>query len=316
MNDNSVFIQVDRVDLKLDSYQIAILSQVKPIPDGFILLVKQSSFGDKYALIKVSHKGEIVSIFEKRGNGPGELRSIENIAVAENSIFVSERSAPFVHEYSFDLKLIKDHRIKKGGKLFLLGKYVGIWSLNFNNINDNNKTFILALYDRKTFAFIKVAFEISGVPAFVQRWGGICAIDENQFAGAYTIDYQINVFDSDMNLKKKLISKAPQYIKPYIPWKKSPYNLDKTGIDWMHSWSKIHSIFYVDNKYVLKYLLQKKQYTDIIDKNGKILASELEPKKNRSLIFSQNQFIWQLEWNEDSTKYALIKLKLNHSALK
>jgi hypothetical protein len=262
-------------------------------------------------LLKFSKKGKLIGKYDRRGNGPGELRSVGNIIQLENSILISESSAPFVHEFSHDLKFVKDHRIKKGGKILDLGKYFGIWTLNYKKENNKDKAFILALYDRETFEFKKFAFEIPEVPAYVYTWGGICRVDENTFAGVHVTQYKIYLFDTDLQLKKSIFGDLPGYMKKYHPWKKSHSHADNTSVEWMHSWSKINSIFYYDGKFIVKHLLEKKRFLDIISLDGKPLLTNYQESKNSSIDSTADPYFWKLEWNDDKTQYYLVKTKLD-----
>ncbi len=308
-----IFKELERIELKLEKVHFATLSTVVPVPDGFILLVKESAFGNQYALIKISKSGAFVSVYNKRGNGPGELRTITNMVATKNSILVGELSAPYVHEFSHDLIFKEDHRIKSGGKLFQLGQYLGIWTVNYKKVGNNNKTYILALYDRKTFEFKRFAYEIGEIPAFVQYWGGICQIDDNYFAGIYPTHYQIKVFNKELQFEKNLIKMVPKHIKKYHPWKKSPSHMDNSALKWMHSWSKPHSIFFIEGKFILKHLVDNQQFLDVISKDGEILRAVKEGK-NRSCLFSEGPSLWKLHWDDDNDEkikfYTLVKYKL------
>lgn len=306
----TIFKEVDRVELDFGNVVFASISKIVPLPDGFVVLVNESAYSVRHTLVKLSKKGKLLNKYDRRGNGPGEIRSIGNIVQLENSILVSESSAPFVHEYSHDLKFVKDHRIKKGGKVLLPGKYIGIWTLNFKKENDKEKAFTLALYDRNTFEFKKFAFEIPEVPAYVFTWGGICRVDENTFAGVYVTQYKIYLFNSEMQLQKTMLGKAPSYIKKYRPWKKSHSHADNTSVEWLHSWSKINDLYYIDGKFVVSYMCEKRRFLDIISLEGETLVANYEESKNSSVIFTEGSFIWQLEWNDDKTTNYLVKTKL------
>lgn len=304
---DSLFKEIERVELKLDDVVFAEIYWVDAIPDGFVLVVSESAYGNNYEILKISRSGKFIKKYDKRGNGPGELRSIHNIIVLDKSILVPEKSAPYIHEFSHHLEFIRDHRIKTGGNGFLLGNYIGILSLNFKKENKKDKIFILALYDRNTFEFKKLAFEIPEVPAFVHLWGSFCRVDNNTIAGVYPILYSINLFDAEMNLKRVIKTEFPGHFKKYYPWKKSPSVVDESGIKWMHSWVKLHSVLYVNGKFIITYLQNKKCFYDIISIDGKSLVSTVELRKNRIYMFAEGPSIWRLEENDDGTKHTLVK---------
>jgi hypothetical protein len=306
----NIFKEVDRVKLDFGDVVFANTSKIVPLQDGFIVLIDETAYTKTHTLLKFSKKGTLLNKYDRRGNGPGELRSVGNIIPLENSILVSESSAPFVHEFSHDLKFVKDHRIKKGGKILDLGKYFGIWALNYKRENNKDKVFILALYDRNTFEFKKFAFEIPEVPAYVFTWGGICRVDENTFAGAYVTQHKIYLFDSDLKLKKSILGDLPGYMKKYHPWKKSHSHADNTSVEWLKSWSKIDSLYYIDGKFIVKHLLENKCFLDIISLDGKPLLKNYQESKNSSLLFTEDPYVWLLEWNDDRTTYYLVKVKI------
>ena len=80
----------------------------------------------------------------------------------------------------------------------------------------------------------------------------------------------------------------------------------------MESWSKMESIDYVDNKFILGYMQGKNSYLDIIDKDGNILYSQHKVDK-KWIVFINNSHVWWLEKveDDDDMKYFLIKSRLN-----
>ncbi|NIM12418.1 MAG: hypothetical protein GTO45_09915 [Candidatus Aminicenantes bacterium] len=307
-----LFKEIERIELKLDDVVFASISDVVSVSDGFVLIIKESRFGDTYALLKLSKSGEPICKYDKRGNGPGEIRSIDRIAVKKKSILVAESFAPYIHEYSHNLEFIKDHRIKKGGEIILLGKFIGIWSRNFITEDKKDKIYMLALYDKDTLKFQRYAFEVKEVPDFVYTWGGMCKVDNNSYAGVYATTYQIHLFDKNLQHEKRLITIVPKYIKKYYPYKGDPQTFDQTSQKWMESWSKMESIDYVDNKFILGYMQGKNSYFDIIDNVGNILYSQYKVDK-KWIVFTDNSHVWWLEKVEDNedVKYFLIKSRLN-----
>lgn len=302
----TLFKEIERTELDFGNVVFARVSNIVPLPDGFIVLINETAYTTRHTLLKFSKKGTLISKYDRRGNGPGELRSVGNIVQLENSILVSESSAPYVHEYSHNLKFIKDHRIKKGGEVILLGKFIGIWSRNFITEEKKDKIYMLALYDKATLKFQRYAFEVKEVPNFVYMWGGMCKMDNNSYAGVYVTTYQIRLFDKNLQNEKTLITIAPKYIKKYYPYKGDPQTFDQTSQKWMES------IDYVDNKFILGYMKGKNSYLDIIDNDGNILYSQYKVDK-KWIVFIDNSHVWLLEKVEDDEdmKYVLIKSRLN-----
>lgn len=303
--------EVEKIDLQFDDYIFASLVSLKPIKDGFVLLVNESAYGDEYTMIKLSKRGKLLNLYNKRGNGPGEFSRASGVAVLEKSILVFERVAPYIHEFSFDLDFVRDHRIKQGGIGFLLGRYIALQGLYFSKEGKKQIANILALYDRETLEFKKHAVEIGEIPAFVYAWGGFCEVDDNIIAGVYSNIYEIQLFDREMNKTGALEKEISGNFKRFYPWKKNPNKLRESGVKWMHSWTKMHSVFYLDEKYIVTYLQNKKYYYDVISKDGKTLAMGIEGKQNGKYLFTSAAHIWRLDTTEveDEKEYALIKMK-------
>jgi hypothetical protein len=143
-------------------------------------------------------------------------------------------------------------------------------------------------------------------------WGGMCKVDNNSYAGVYATKYQIRLFDKNLQHEKGLITIVPKYIKKYHPYKGDPQTFDQTSQKWMESWSKMESIDYVDNKFILGYMQGKSSYLDIINKDGNILHSQYKVGK-KWIAFTDSSHVWWLEEVEDNEdmKHFLIKSSLN-----
>jgi hypothetical protein len=310
----SIFKEVERVDLKLDKIIFAHINDYVVVPDGFIILIQETARGEYFSLVKLSKKGDVLRVYEKRGNGPGELRYIENLEAFGKSIFVGEMTAPYFHEFNHNLDFIADHRAKRGGKVMHVGNYIGIWADYIPRVNNVDKFYMLGLYDNKTYEFKKYAFEIPEIPALVQSWGGVRKIDENTYAGIYPTQYQIRLYDKELNFKKNLLKDVPGYIVKYSPWKQNPNDVTLDMQKWFKSWSKIESLFYADGKFLLRYMIGEEFFIDIFDKDGKKLVSQYKEPKNKHVNFAEGGFLWLLESydeDEDSPKNTLIKAKLD-----
>jgi len=167
-----LFVDIEKIELKINDINIAHIVDIGILPDGFVIGINESAYGALCLLIKVKNDGSLVTVYNKRGNGPGELRDIENLYVKEDSILVAERISPYLHEFSYKLEFKTDHRLKHPGKVFKAGRYLGIWSINSTG-KKKREQYILALYDKSTYEFKKLVFPIDEIPAYVQRWGGI-----------------------------------------------------------------------------------------------------------------------------------------------
>lgn len=308
----NIFIELEKIKLNIDEILFSRLWQIEQLPDGFVILL--SRYGNSNMIVKLGKNGDVVSIYDKAGNGPGELRNIYNIAVNENSIYACEQSSPYVHEFTHNLKFKKDYRVKKGGKLFILGdKYAGIWGPNYIGEKKVESIKTLSLYSLRDFSHIKFAFPVAEVPALYHYWGDICRINKTTFAGIYPTEYQIKIFDENMELRKQLIKNVPKHIKKYHPYKGNSRLVDQNIADWGSSWSVLKDIFYSEDRFIIKYLYKKNNFFDIIDRSGKIIYSGYKEDKDLHLIFVEKQkYFWHLltKMTGDEIKYFLVKHKL------
>ena len=305
-----LFVDIEQVELKLDNLVFSSIDLIRKLPDGFIIVISESLSNNKYTIVKTDKNGNIVCIYDKRGNGPGELRHIGKIVVLEDSILVSEVTSPFIHKYSLNLEFLEDYRIKKGGFIFDVDNYIGLWAPHY----EGDKIYTLALYDKKSLEFKRYAFEVDEVPAYTHFWGGICKADNGLFAGLYSKDYKIFIFDNELNFKKCLIDKTPPHIKKYTPAKLDPHTIDENSVKWIHTWSKMKDIFFVDGNFILKYVYNNKRYLDIISHEGSLLQGNIQEPKDCSNIFTDGKFIWKMKWkdiDDEVTKYFIVKTRLN-----
>lgn len=307
----TIFTEIERIELDFENVIFAKILDIAAAPDGFLIIASESAHTDKHTLLKFGMDGMLIAKYNRRGNGPGELRYVRGIVAIKDKIFASESAAPFVHEFSQNLKFTKDHRIKNGGKILLLGKYFGIWRPVYENESEKKRASMISLYDRKTFKFKRNVFKVEEIPNFVYDWGGICKLDENTYAGIYVIPYQISLFDAEFQLKKKLLGKVPQYMKKYRPWKQNPQRIDNAAREWVHSWSKITQIYCSDGIFIIQYTHDKKDYLDFVSPEGNVLFENYEEKKNRRVTLTTKNAVWLYEWNDDRTRHTLIKGKLN-----
>jgi hypothetical protein len=306
----TLFSEIERIELKLDDIVFAKLVKLRPLPDGYVLILDQSQSNIQRLLVKIDKKGNYVCKFDKRGNGPGEIREIESMFVTEDSILVSEMTSPFIHKYSHNLEFLKDYRIKRWGIIYDIGKYVGIWAPYYKD----NKTYTLALYDKDTLEFKRHVFEIDEVPMLTHYWGDICKTGGQSFAAIYPKDYQISQYDHEFNRKGIIIDKIPAHIRKYTSPKMDPQKVDHNTIKWFKSWTKMRALYFVDGKYILQYLDKDQMYLDIISVQGELIRAQYKMPERSDYSFSNGKFIWRLlleNEDEEETKYTLIKEKLN-----
>lgn len=306
------FKEIERVRLEFNDIVFYSIWQSIKIKDGFVSILTESEKGGRYFLVKFSNEGKILAVYKQYGSGPGDISRINSIADTGNTILIPERTLSYVHEFSYDLKFIRDYRIKKGGNIILIGDYVAIWSVNTPGQKDTDKKYMSALYDLKNFNFKKYAFEITEIPALVQDWGNICKLDHNSYAGIYSTEYQIRIYDRELNFKKNLLNNTPNYISKYSPFNGNPRNVNNEIVKWMESWSRMHELFYADGKLILRYATGKDMFIDIFDKNGKPLAQNIKQNKENYLAFTDGNYFWKYEIKIEGEveKYWLVKTKL------
>jgi len=315
--ENNIFTEVNRIELKLDQpyYRMA---DLKVLEDGFVLILDEAarSFRSYPTIIKTDKDGNIVKKYNKRGYGPGELRRTGKIAADENSIWVSEQNEPWIHEFTHSLEFKKDYKIKNRGNIVINNsKFIGIWSTAYRK----DGVYMIQLYDKKNLEFKKLAFKIEekNIPHFVSTWGGICEVDTNTYAGIYCTEFQIRIFDGDFELKNILLKKTPKYVKKYFPWKKGEiFNTESR--EWMKNWTKMHSIFFIDNHFIVVYMYKEQLYLDVIDKYGNVKYSNYKMPENFGYYTSEGNYLWKAKRVEyqDKIKYYLIKEKSNLNLLK
>jgi hypothetical protein len=304
------FQTVRKVELDLEDIPVAYAAGFAKIPDGFIIAINASRFGTQFSLLKFSNEGKLLKTYEKRGNGPGELRAVSNILVNGDTLLVSERTAPYVHELTLDFKFVRDYRIKRGGNIYQLGKYYGIWGVNITGKEKNLKKYMLALYDSKTFEFKKYAYEVADPPPFVSLWGNIVPIGNNRFAGVYCNQYQIDFFDEELNLKDSMKLNVPDGMKKYSPGNKNPSLFNAESKKWMDSWLKYNSITYIDGKFILRYSIDDEMKLDVFSRDGKRLILGLIENEIGGVVMAEPPYAWCVKYNSEYTKATLVQSKI------
>lgn len=244
------------------------------LPDGFVFVFKESAFGQNPLIIKFNKKGEPVSEYHERGNGPGELNEPDGVYAFGNQIFAGEFYNPVVHVFSNNLKFKRDFRIKSSGKiLFVNDMYVGIWSRYYHD----NKVYLMTIYNKDTFSLYKYAYPIhkDKIPAFVQYYGNVTPISENRYAGIYASDFQVTIFDHKFERSQPLFKKTPEHVKAHIKWKGSRSVIDTGKIKkWMSTWTIPQSVYYVNSHYIITYQHKGATFQDVIDEKGNIILRE------------------------------------------
>jgi hypothetical protein len=309
-NDDYIFKNLEKIELKFGELVFANIGTLFPLKNGFVSYYNESAYGSLYGLVLFSNDGNVIKKYDRRGNGPGEINRISNITVTGNSILVAEFGKPVIHVFDQQLNFVKDYRIKYAGKIYNLGKYVGIWTYNYTNKNNEDKIYVLSLYDSSTFEFQKYAGDVNEVPDFVQYWGGIWQSQKNTFALIFPHHYQVFLYDQHLKLKRKLIKRPPPHIKPFTPWKKNKKHLNNDGMKWIRSWTKPYSLFYYKGKYLLISIYQGDQFLDVIDESGKFLLSGYKLKDYSSINFIKDNFIWIKKTDKEQSKYTLVKTTL------
>jgi hypothetical protein len=304
------FKVIHSVELDVSDIPFAYSAGIVKIPGGFIMGINESAFGRSYAILKFSREGKIIKRYDKRGNGPGELRAFLNIIADGDSIFIAERAAPFVHEFNHNLDFIKDYRVKKGGRIHRIGQYIGIWYEHVTGDSEIPKIYMLGLYDRKTFQFKKYGFEVEKVPFGVGLYGNVTQIDNNRYAGVYSNLYQLNFFDGDFNFVKSRKLDFSGF-KSYYPYDNNrqqvPHDIYKK---WRDSWLRLNNIFFLENKLLISYFYQGKYFYSVFTKSGELLAKDLKFENGR-IIFTEGIHFWFCSFEQDQEKITLTECILD-----
>lgn len=307
---DTIIKEIERIKLQTGEFYPSV-GDGALLPDGFVFVFQESVFGQNPLLIKFNKKGEFVSKYTARGNGPGELNKPEGVYTFGNEIFVSEFYHPVVHVYTNSLKFKRDFRINSSGKiLFINDRYVGIWSMHYQD----DKVYLLTIYNRDTFSLYKYAYPIQKdkIPAFVQYYGNVTPISGSRYAGIYATDFQVNIFNRNFEPSRRLLKRKPGHVKKHNKWKgsRSVISTDKIT-EWMRTWTIPHSVFYVNNHYIISYHNGDDSFQDVIDENGDIIQSER--KINWFPRFSDENFLYRIDKkeNEDNIdEFFIIKEKL------
>jgi len=301
---------VEHIELQFGALVFANLGNIVPLRNGFVSYYNESAYGANYGLLLISPEGKVVKKYDRRGNGPGEFNRISNIIVKGNSILVAEMGKPVIHVFDSDLNFVRDYRVKHSGKIFDLGKYIGVWSYNHIRERDVDKIYVISMYDSADFTFKGYAGNVDLVPDFVQYWGGIWNADKNAYALILPHRFQIYLLDSELKFKKKIISNPPGHVKHFTPWKKDKNHLNSEGFKWIQSWTKPFRLFYYNGKYLLISVFKRKQYLDVIDSNGKYIFSGIQLKEYCGYEFIKDGFMWLCKSDKEQSIFTLIKCKL------
>jgi len=308
----------EKIKIKLETKQdYAYFTHCDILPDGFVVLFEESSSGNTLTLVKFDKNGKHLCDYKARGVGPGELSNVGNIFVGQRSILVCEFLSPVIHEFNLDLKFLKDHRIKLGGKVFYCDdKTIAVWAKHYHE----DLVDLVTLYNRNDLSLKGYTFTINKkmVPAFVHYDGSFRSIDQKGFAGLCPSEYQVKLFNPDFSYNRDLIKNVPSYIKKYFPWNKSTSQVNVNEAEkWLRSWTNMYSLFYIDNLFVISYSEGNNNYfLDIVNSNGDVLFSKFKIKFFP--ICAKDNLLWffSVDEKDDITTYTLIGNQINMDALK
>lgn len=307
---------LDEKPLHLESLVFGYVVDVDPLPDGYVLLLTRSAKGDNDLIVKVDTNGHIRKIYDHRGYGPGEIRGVTNIIVTAKHILAIESQTPFIHQFDHDLNFVNDHRLKTGGKLFELGKYIGVWALKVKTTGKKVSKHLIALYATETFQFVKYAFKIDEEPAFVHTWGGLSRSGNNTYTGIYSNEYSLRFFNSELEQIKRVDNVPAEVKKRYQAYKDSPFVGSNKALEWVKSWSKMHSVYSLGKCHIIRNMHGDELWVDFYSETGKQLTPGYSMPENTSFIESDGKILLGLKWKEDESdegnlKYSLVRWKLN-----
>ncbi len=304
----SPYQELETVRLQLEDNLFSSISDVEHIPDGFIVLLSRGNQNN--LIVALDKTGKIKNVYDKTGNGPGELRHVFNLVECKGLIYASEATSPFVRKFTKELKFLKDYRINKAGRLFpLKNEQFGIWGPNYTD----DGAFQLALYDRE-FNPIRMIYHVKEVPALFHFWGGVVHGPANTYAVFHPVYFQVNFFDENWNFKKKLLDDVPKHVIPYKKYSGSPYTVDNKAIDWSKSWSVLQSVYFSKGNFILKYLYNNRTFIDVFNEEGQLLLKHYQEERGNNLSFmDRDENLWKLKvvkFDDDDPEYYLVKVKL------
>ena len=307
---DSPFQELDTIKIQFGENLFTKIGGVEAFPGGFIFLLSRGRQNN--LIVIVDKSGKIKHVYDKAGNGPGELRDAFNVTSANGYIYACESESSYVHQYTSELKFVKDFRIKRAGKLFVLkDNQFGVWGPNYTD----DGAFQLALYD-ENFNFKRYEYHVKEIPNLFHFWGGIVNGPENTYAVFYPNSYQIKLFDTDWKLKKSVVKQVPPHIIPYKKYTRNPSHVDNSTVEWSKSWSVLWSLFYSKGKYFVSYLYQSKVFVDVLDEEGRIILKNFQDPKGYHLSFIDHDGeLWKLRTeniDEDFPEYCLVKVRFSN----
>jgi len=312
---NDFLTQEKQVKLELDNEYYSNISAMCPADDGGYYLVTDSggSFSFDNSIFKVSKEGKTIVKFNKKGQGPGEIRNLAGIIQYKGKVFVGERTAPLVHVYDSELNYETDIRTNLGGKLYFVNdNYVGIWNTFFKS---ENRTFMLALFSRQEVINSKFYVELKTdeVPFLVQAMGGVCSIGDSKYAAITTKRYQVFLFDTGKGGVQNLFKTEPSHILPYTNYEGDPKRLGKKATDWVFSFTKFAAIFHSNGRLYIYYINGKEEsYIDVVTLAGKFLHKKIPMPVHQPLFLDNDVFgLVKKTEGEDTNTFHLLRKRIS-----
>jgi len=281
------------IDIELESYQYS-LKDVAVDNNYYYVSFSKNQRGTENTLVKVDVHGSVEEIFERNGQGPGELRNVRGLAVVGDKIAVSEGISRLVHLYDKDLRFVMDIKTELGGEIFALsGNRFGIWNTHRGGENTTHMLRIYALESRAIDAPPTYAVEIptDRIPLFIQAWGGIDQTSDGGFVAIRSSKYQMEKYDINGELEQVLIQEPPSHFTPYEPYSGDPRVVNKEAREWMQTFSKLYGVFCIGDWFGIYYINGRDEgFLDLLDQKGRFVARKI-PFPNTPILWRGESFL-------------------------
>ena len=309
------------VEKEKDEYMFSQIRDIDVDKEGRIYVLDF-----KEAHVKVfDNKGEYIKTIGKKGQGPGELEFPLSLSITgQNEIMVNDTRNRRLAFFSLEGEFIKNLSTARAGLMRLdidsAGNITGIVITG----DEDNPRYELQKFDPEM-NYLHSLYS-SPLPGATNRFnpfegGLIWDINKNnQVVYGYPKDYEINIFDSEGKLVKKIMkeydpvkiteeekeemkkreSRLPPSMKLIIPKHHNPYRwllVDDENRIFVMTWEKAaeekgyyYDIFDPEGRYIAKILLE---HTPIVFKKNKLYTIEQDEEGYQ--IVKRYKAMWRIE---------------------
>ena len=309
------------VEKEKDEYMFSQIRDIDVDKEGRIYVLDF-----KEAHVKVfDNKGEYIKTIGKKGQGPGELEFPLSLSITgQNEIMVNDTRNRRLAFFSLEGEFIKNLSTARAGLMRLdidsAGNITGIVITG----DEDNPRYELQKFDPEM-NYLHSLYS-SPLPGATNRFnpfegGLIWDINKNnQVVYGYPKDYEINIFDSEGKLVKKIMkeydpvkiteeekeemkkreSRLPPSMKLIIPKHHNPYRwllVDDENRIFVMTWEKAaeekgyyYDIFDPEGRYIAKILLE---HPPIVFKKNKLYTIEQDEEGYQ--IVKRYKVMWRIE---------------------